>query len=337
MSRIRNAGLALLSLTLITMTACSPKPAPATESPKPAAETTAPWTFTDDRGKTVSLPKRPLRIVAQSDAAAALWDLGIKVVGVFGPQHRPDGSKDPEIGNVDLNAVTSVGEKWGEIDLEKLAALRPDLIVSTMWQPPDLWYVQPEVAAKVEAIAPTIGINVAQKSITVPAQRFADLAGALGADLNAPAVAAAKQRFEKASAELKATIAAKPGLKVLAAAGSLETFWVANPPYYADLLYFKELGLDIVVPSTPQQFTESLSWEQALRYPADLILYDNRSHVVQRTELAEKVPTWSMLPAVKAGQVSPWHAVPSYSYQGFTPILEQLTEIVRKARTDVVQ
>lgn len=332
----------ILSLVIVAGCAAAPKttsPSSPTPTAKEAAapQTTGPWEFTDDRGNTVSLPQRPVRIVAQSNAAAALWDLGIKVVGVFGPQRKADGSNDPEVGSVDLRAVTSVGEKWGELDLEKLAALRPDLIVTTMWLPPDLWYIAPDVAPKVAAIAPTIGINVAQQPISVPMKRFEALAQSLGADLDAPEIATARQRFEKAGADLKTAIAEKPGLKVMFAAGSLETLWVANPPYYADLLYFKELGLDVVVPEKPNQFTEALSWEQALRYPADLMLYDVRSHVVQPQQLAEKIPTWSMQPAVKAGQVAPWHAVPAYSYKGFTGIIEDLTATIRKVRADVVQ
>jgi len=194
------------------------------------------WTFTDDRGITVTLPRRPVRIVAQSSAAAALWDLGIQVVGVFGPQRLPDGSSVPEIGRVDLSTVTSVGEQWGEIDLEKLAALRPDIILTTMYLPPELWYVPAELEPKVQAIAPIVAIDVGQKPIVEPIRRFEALAEALGADLSTPAHAAARQRFENASADLKAAIAEKPGLEAMFAAGSLETFWVSNPPSFADLL-----------------------------------------------------------------------------------------------------
>ncbi|MFZ5815203.1 MAG: ABC transporter substrate-binding protein [Bacillota bacterium] len=313
------------------------QPAPRESTQTAAAASTGPWEFTDDRGTKVSRPQRPVRVVAQSNAAAALWDLGFQVIGVFGPQRQANGSNDPEIGNVDLSKVTSVGEQWGELDLEKLASLRPDLIVTTMWQPPDLWYIKPDVADKVAAIAPIVAINVAQRPINEPMARFEELAKALGADLNAPEVAAARKRFEKASADLKAAVAEKPGLKVLFAAGSLETFWVANPPYYADLLYFKQLGLEIVVPEKPQQFVESLSWEQAQRYPADLIMYDVRAHVTPPAQLAEKVPTWKLHPAVKAEQVGAWHATASYSYKGFAAILEDLAKTVRNSRPDIVQ
>lgn len=354
MTSIRRACTVLLLVAALALTACAPQaapaptagdhaadqaspPAPNAAAGEPAPQDAGPWEFTDDRGITISLPERPVRIVAQSTAAAALWDLGIRPVGVFGPQRRADGSNDPEIGNVDLSTVESVGEQWGELDLEKLAALRPDIIVTTMWQPPDLWYITEDVAAKVEAIAPTVGIHVADRPISQSIARFEELAQALGADLQAPAIVAARQRFEQASAELKAAIAEKPGLKVLFGAGSLDTLWVVNPPPYADLRYFQELGLEIVVPENPDQFWEALSWEQALKYPADLILYDVRSHVVPPDQLAEKVPTWNQHPAVKAGQVGPWHATAAHSYAGFAAIMEELTASIRQSRADVVQ
>src|SRR5688572_13560104 len=42
------------------------------------------FTFTDDRGVTVTLPTRPVRIVAQADSVAALHDLGVETIAVFG-------------------------------------------------------------------------------------------------------------------------------------------------------------------------------------------------------------------------------------------------------------
>src|SRR5690348_13132494 len=48
----------------------------------PAAD--GPWSFTDDKGVTVELPARPLRIIADVNAAAPLWDFGIRPVAVFG-------------------------------------------------------------------------------------------------------------------------------------------------------------------------------------------------------------------------------------------------------------
>ncbi|WP_405003317.1 hypothetical protein [Kitasatospora purpeofusca] len=43
-------------------------------------------------------------------------------------------------------------------------------------------------------------------------------------------------------------------------------------------------------------------------------------------------PVWSALPAVKAGQVTPWDAVPRFSRLGAAPLLEDLAKAVQGAK-----
>ncbi|MFC7615189.1 ABC transporter substrate-binding protein [Actinokineospora soli] len=302
----------------------------------PAAE--GPWEFTDDRGTKISLPERPKRIVAQVHAAAALWDFGVKPVGVFGPQRTADGKPDPQVGNVDLAAVTSVGAEFGEFNLEQYANLEPDLVVTIMYGPV-LWYVPDDSKAKIEEIAPTVGIRLDGKSASEAIARFGELAASLGADLNAPAVTQAKADFEKAGAELTAAAKEKPGLGVELAIGQQDGFWVADPKWHGDAILFSELGLEVVAPkqSDPTFGFEQLSWEQAAKYPADLVLEDARTVGMSTDELAAKYPTWSQLPAVKAGQVGAWHAETPSSYQLYAKVLTELTGTVKNARADVVK
>ncbi|MGE0228711.1 MAG: hypothetical protein AB7I38_01245 [Dehalococcoidia bacterium] len=122
---------------------------------------TAGFVFTDARGITVDLPERPVRVVAQVSAAAALWDFGIRPVAVFGPQRNEDGSNGPQVGEVDLSTTTDLGSAWGELDLEALAALKPDLLVSTCYAGADpLWYVPEDAVPIIESICPSVGIEV---------------------------------------------------------------------------------------------------------------------------------------------------------------------------------
>jgi hypothetical protein len=53
-------------------------------------------------------------------------------------------------------------------------------------------------------------------------------------------------------------------------------------------------------------------------------------------ELSASYPTWSTLPAVQAGQLSPWNAETVLSPQGFAVAVAELTDHVDAARTDVV-
>lgn len=55
------------------------------DASQPSGAASGLWEFTDDRGVTVSLPKRPVRVVAQTTSAAALWDYGVRPIAIFGP------------------------------------------------------------------------------------------------------------------------------------------------------------------------------------------------------------------------------------------------------------
>jgi iron complex transport system substrate-binding protein len=305
----------------------------------PAASTTSagPWQFTDDRGVTITLPKRPERVVAQVTAAASLWNYGVRPIGVFGPQKNADGSQSIEVGNVNLETVTNLGEAHGEIDFEKVAGLRPDLIISLYYSGDTVWYITEDAMAPMQAIAPIAAIKVQDVPILSPITRFGDLSAALGADLNSPENVAAKAGFDTAVNDLKAAIESKPGLKVLVVAGGNDTLSVANPSVATDLIYFKiyfkQLGLDIVQPPVTS-FWESLSWEQANRYPVDLILTDQRPSTLSHAKLLEK-EVWRSLPAVQANQVGAW-PWKTYSHLSYTKALKDLTATITNARTNVV-
>ncbi|MFE7117469.1 ABC transporter substrate-binding protein [Streptomyces sp. NPDC057654] len=291
-----------------------------------------PWTFKDDRGESVKADHTPKNIVAFTGSAAALHDFGIDCVGVFGPTKLKDGKPDPQAGDIDITKVTILGNAFGEFSVEKYAALSPDLLVTNMIQDHDLWAVPEESKKKILALAPSVGITTSHTPLLEPIRRYAALAESLGADLKDKKVTDAKARFEKAAERLRKAAKAKKGLKVLAASGSANLLYVSDPTVYTDLSFFKELGVDVIVPGKVSGgFFENLSWENADKYPADLILLDNRTATLQPKDLAAK-PTWAKLPAVKAGQVVPWLSEPRYSYAGCAPILEDLAAAVEKAK-----
>lgn len=73
------AGLAVITL-------------PKATSAQDASPESGEWSFTDDKGVTVTLPSRPERIVMDVNAAAPLWDFGIKPTALFGWNVLADGS-----------------------------------------------------------------------------------------------------------------------------------------------------------------------------------------------------------------------------------------------------
>ncbi|WP_314173051.1 ABC transporter substrate-binding protein [Streptomyces winkii] len=293
------------------------------------------WSFTDDRKKKISLDAPPKRIVAYVGTAAALHDFGAgdAVVGVFGPTKKKNGEPDVLAGDLDVKKLEIIGNAFGEFDIEKYAKVRPDLLVTNMYVKDALWYVPEESKAKILKLAPALALKTAETSMLNAVERFAELARSLGADLKSERVTSAKARFQQAAEKVRKAAKASGGLKVIAASGAPDLMYVSDPSANADLRYFKELGVELVVPKkiSKQGFFEELSWENADKYKADLIMLDNRTQALQPPALKSK-PTWSDLPAVKAGQVTTWNAEPRFSYAGAAPLLEELAKAIEDAK-----
>lgn len=295
---------------------------------------TGPWSFTDDRNQKVSLRNTPQRIVAFTGTAAALHDFGIddQIVGVFGPTKLKNGKADPQAGDLDVDKVTIIGNAYNQFNVEKYAALRPDLLVTNMYEPGALWFVPDDSKDKITKLAESVALTSSRVPLIKIIERYAELAGSLGADLKAKKVTDAKARFEKASEALRKAAKSHP-VKVLACSGSPDLFYASNPGINADLMYYKSLGVDLIVPDHLDKggYFESLSWENADKYRADVLLLDNRTATLQPKDLAAK-PSWSKLPAVKAGQITPWSSEPRFSYAGAAPLIESLAKAIEGAK-----
>ncbi|MFJ7153181.1 ABC transporter substrate-binding protein [Streptomyces sp. NPDC100445] len=301
-----------------------------------AAGGSGPWSFKDDRGTTVKLDEVPANIVAFTGVAAALYDYGVQVKGVFGPTTTSDGKPDVQAGDMDVSKVTVLGNAWGQFSIEKYAALAPDVLISTMFDDAGtLWYVPDESKKKIAQLAPGVGISVYDRRLTEPLRRMWELAGSLGADLKAARITAAKKRFEDAAARLRAAARAKPGIRVMAASASDQLFYVSGTDLSVDLEYFKSLGVNFVEPPASAKakgggWYESLSWENVDKYRADIIMMDDRTSAIQPADVTKA--TWKKLPAVKAGQVISRSPEPILSYDKCVPLLTGLAEALEKAR-----
>jgi iron complex transport system substrate-binding protein len=311
----------------LTLSACGGGGATSTAPAASSAPAAQAWSFTDDRGKKLDLPKTPTRVVAQVGAAAALWDFGVRPVGVFGPHKLADGAKDPQVGNVDITKVTGLGNVWDEFNVEQYIALQPELLVSSMYEKGTLWYVPEKSKDTIEQVAPTAGIMLTGRTASQVIGKYEELAKSLGADMQG--VPEAKARMEAATKEL----AQFKDLKILMVSGGADQMWVVNPPEYADIMHLTENGLDIVKPDKVDEggFFQTLSWENADMYDADVILYDTRTQALTPEEMMKK-PTFAKLPAVKAGRLYPWRAEAPFSYQGYADFLEELVTNLKKAK-----
>ncbi|WP_326800066.1 ABC transporter substrate-binding protein [Streptomyces sp. NBC_01808] len=292
------------------------------------------WRFKDDRGEVAKADRTPERIVGYVASAAALHDFGIECTGVFGPTTTPDGERDLQAGGLDVGGLTVLGNTYGQFSVEKYASLQPELLVTNMQEPPVLWYVPEESTEEITSLAPAVGIRTSGTSLKTAIERYAELAAALGADLEAEKVVRAKSRFEQASQTLAKTAEDRRGLKVLAVSGSAEMLYAAVARDFGDLRYYEQLGVEFVTLDNPGErgFWEESSWETADRYRADVVMVDRRTGNLQPDQLAESKPTWRRLPAVAAGQVIPWQSEAHHSYAGHAPLMEALADALRDAK-----
>ncbi|MFF9058430.1 ABC transporter substrate-binding protein [Streptomyces sp. NPDC014882] len=306
------------------------------KSTEGAAAKSGPWTFEDDRKTTVKLDKVPANIVAFTGVAAALFDYGIQVKGVFGPTRTTAGKADVQAGDMDVSKVEVLGNVWDEFNVEKYAALAPDVLVSTMFDNAGtLWYVPEASKDKIAKLAPSVAVSVYDRQLTAPLERMWELAESLGADMAAAGVTDARKRFETAATRLRAAAKAKPDIKVMAGSASDQLFYVSGTNLSVDLEYFKALGVNFVEPPESAKavgggWYESLSWENVDKYQADIIMMDDRSSTIQPADITK--PTWKQLPAVKAGQVIARSPEPILSYDKCVPLLETLAEALEKAK-----
>lgn len=293
-----------------------------------------PWTYTDASGQTVTLDEVPDRIIMHQDAAAGLIPLGIRPVGIYADSAI---SEAKALEGLDLTGIEIVGQTWGEVDIEKVAALQPDVIIGEWWDRNASWSGG-DVTKQLAEIAPITG-PAASDSIVGMIAEYETLAASLGADLSNPAIAEAKAGFEASRDAFKAAVAAKPNLTAEAVYAGDDALYVADPAGAAELLDLESWGLNIINPegvdAAGNNYFETVSWENADKYLADLIMVDNRSPSTMASALAQ--PTWTTLPAAAAGAVTDWPAFWLRNYAAFGKALDQLTAAVNAADENLTE
>ena len=277
----------------------------------------------------MTLDEVPVRIIASQDAAAGLIPLGIRPVGIYANSPVADAKA---LQGLDLSGIEILGTVWGEVNRERALALEPDLIVAEYWPLQSTWSGGPDAVAAFDQIAPITG-PVQGDSILALIEDYEALTESLGADLTAPEVAADKAAFETALHAFRAAIAAKPGLTVLAVTGGPDALNIAEITSSAELQDFVSWGLDIIEAENSNGYWEQLSWEAADKYQPDLILVDDRGNAMQ---VLPQQPTWTLIRAAEAGQVTDWPAFWLRNYAAYARELNALTAAIEAADPDLV-
>jgi iron complex transport system substrate-binding protein len=284
------------------------------------------WEFTDDLGTTIALDEVPTRVAGLNDVLSSLWNYGIEPVASWGQTSIED---DVAFEGKDLSGVEIVGTSYGQIDLEALAAADPDVIVASVYPTDSEGTLDPdapfygfesiEQQEQVAGIAPIIGIVWGGSAADV-IERTADLAGALGADLDGDLVTVACEDYKAASAAL--TEAAAGGVSVLPVyATESDGWWMAKAPDDPSLHLYQDLGVNFVDPGGDGYFWNSVGWEEVPGHPSDVLLYSLRFSMTPEEIAAQ--PTAALLPAAKAGQLYPW----KYLGMDYVAQAEYMTEL----------
>ena len=319
-SRRRLLGGSLATLATTALLAACGEDEPDRASPGSATEPDqGPWTWTDDLGQEVSLDSTPTRIAAYGDAAAALINFGITPVALF---HYTDPEQDSTFEDLDLSEVEVIGTAYGEINLEALAALQPELVVTTLYSEDtaETMYGFKDAAQieKIKAIAPIVGVMQTGSALDVIKKNEA-LVASLGVDVESGPVADDRAAFEAASAAL--TEAASSGLTVLPVYGEDANFYVAKAPDDPALRYYSDLGVSFVPIEGEDYYWEVLSWERADKYRPDVVLYSVRDSFTPEQLMDQ--PVFARLEAAQSGQLHPWK-FKSMDYRAQTGYLEEL-------------
>lgn len=296
-----------------------------------SAAPSGPWSFTDDRGQTTTLDAVPTRIAGYADAMSALWGFGIVPAGIW---HRYKLDQDANFADRDTSEVTVLGTTYGEIDLEALAALGPELLVVTGY-PSDSSgklgeqlfsfadQAQQDSAAK---IAPIVAIAQKGTADQVVA-RNGELAASLGADPGSAEVEKAKADWEAACDRVRAT--ASKGLVVgaLYATPTDGMYW-AKASDDPGLAFYESLGVTFLPLTTSDYYWETASWENASKYTPDVVLYSPIDALDAAGLKAQ--PTFAPTPAAQADQLYPWY-FGSMDYVQQARVINALADDLEKA------
>lgn len=260
-----------------------------TSTPAAAAQVTVPSrTFTDDAGKTLTIPEPPKRVVALSPSI-------VEVMYAVGapPVARVSSARYPQ----PANALPAVGSSY-QPNLEQIAAQTPDLIIV------DSQIQSPQTVSELAKFgAPVFSLRL---------QTVDDVTKALR---TVGRLMGKNEEGEKAAKEIEGKLAAVQAKlppeaerpKVLVMVGTADAFWAAKPDSFSgDVM--KRLGAKNLVTGGPDttQFPgfTTYSLEQIAQIDPDAIFVISAVPNGPPTsrQLASN-PAWSNLRAVKAGRV----------------------------------
>ncbi|MFJ3033102.1 ABC transporter substrate-binding protein [Curtobacterium pusillum] len=281
------------------------------------------WSYKDATGATVKVDHTPKRVVVLNDIALSFIEYGLKPVGTFGQLTM---AKDARFKGLDTDGITQLGEAYGDIDLEQLAALKPDLVVTSVYPTdekgtldttqPGYGFKDMEQQKQIQAIAPVAQVKWGGKGEDV-IEKIADLAESLGAKEST--VDKAEKRFDTAADELE-KVAKDKDLSVVSMYADGDGAYVTRPTDEPSLQMYSSFGVDFVNPKPKGFYWGIYSWENAGQITGDVILLSQQGYQVADLE---KQPTFADNAALQAGQVHSW-TFPALDYASQADYMQKM-------------
>jgi len=254
------------------------------------------WEFRDDRGRTATAARRPERIVAYIQAAATLWDHGLRPVGHFGSQHDGDTPDPAKSGALALDEIRYLGA-GGALRADEVLTVRPELLVAVTYDGERVYGLDGRTADELEARVPTVVFGVGPgRALNEVRDRFSALARSLGAE-DGQAGGEAGKRLDEAADRLRSVAAGSPGRRVLALSpAGTDSVHLARPGAWPDLRALSELGVGMVEPPDGAGANwATVGWADAVSLGATVVLTDVRANAARPEEM--KSAAWRVLEA----------------------------------------
>lgn len=308
----RSSLAALVAASALLLASCA-STGDAAEQPESGEGVTLEHPSLD--GLSIDFAAQPESIVMDCYAYSSLHEYGIEPVALFGYE-----CDNPFVmGDADISDIPKIGAD-GEIDVEKLAELRPDAIIgqgtADGWQ----WFDE-DVNAQITRVAPFVPLPGSE---TIDA-RIADtrtIAAFFGADVTSDAIVQSDADLADAKEAFRAAIA-DSGLNIMLASPAKEMLYTGVGFAQAELL--EELGATIVGADAPETGNPwgQVAWEDASTYPADVLLIEGYGD-----DFSFTADLWDALPAVQADQLGAWSSKGAMTAATYAVWLNDVADLV---------
>ncbi|WP_049717663.1 ABC transporter substrate-binding protein [Streptomyces caatingaensis] len=314
----RAVAAVLAAAALLTVTACGSEKS---DDAKPAADGGKERVIEATNGK-ITVPAHAKRIVSLSYATGALLDLGVEPVGTSAIDENNPMELLPS--QVDKGKkITSIGSGI-ETNIEKVASLRPDLIIVEGASAFD-WNIK-----RLQGIAPTLYFGIKTPGDLYAAQE--KIAKAVGKE---DAFEKLKAEYTNKARKIKATYGDKLTSKKWAIASSYgngeflvdtRTSWVGR--------ILADVGVTFAKAADEGKEHEVTYSQEKINVldDADVILVPRMfatGEVPKETKELQEKPSWKLLKAAKDNHVLPVTYATSDRYGTSIDVLDQIEKIAK--------